>query len=1400
MISLNKKTLFIATLVLGTTFVIAANPHGTTLARGKNVHSGNKVRTTFYNYGLLGRWMSEPDDIGGEWPINSTHEYIGDVGVLVGSEIIEEDGTVLPSVITTYSPRGSEMNLDDHWGWEPLMGYFNDDSNLVAMSHMGPPVDPDNPTHPNTWPDRWPDKLNDVIDPGWSGSWNGYFGKDQKNAEQESYFIMDDANDEEFNFFPDSTDLERKGLGLNATVRGLQWNHIMAEDVLFWLYDIKNIGQKDHTKMVFGTIVGTITGGDGDSQDDYADFDKVDDIAYSYDHGTNLETGLGGVGAGGWSPVGLAGYAFLESPGNSIDGIDNDGDGSEGSGIIIDEEMFEPTVFGVGDTIIVVDYNNGYERTITTLPADGVEIAHNGETITIVPGIPYEEIERNLFDDNLNGIIDENNGYSIEISPGYFEDIYLNIGLKAVDYLSGAGLTNLLIDESRSDGIDNDGDWDIETDDVGRDGAPGSGDSFYGENDGQPTSGYELIGDEWVDTGFPGEPNIDKTDIDESDQIGLSSFYYFAFGQFSDMGCDNCLWDKLAPGYFNKSVQNVDADFLFGSGYFPLQTGETERFSIAMLFGDNLPDLIRNKQTVQTIYNQNYNFAKAPELPTVWAYEGDGYVTIYWDDKAERSFDRLSGYDFEGYKIYKATDTEFTDAGEITDAFGSHKFNVPEKQFDLVNEHEGFFPIDIDGVLYNLGDNTGLVHAWTDTNVLNGHRYYYAVTAYDHGNLEKEILPAETSKFVTIDKGGNIQTAQNVISVIPEAHAAGYIIPPEHEDVYPIHDPIGTGRISLTNLDPAKIPANRNYRIYFKDSRLNGLDDDGDWVHVDDQYANNQWDSTEVYYDFGLDGVPNTDDEGEGNDVCDWLDYGIDGIRNQDEPGFNPWGNPDPNHDNYIVSGPNGNCVDGSDNDGDGEIDETVNGECDDWGTENDGRYQLGETGEPFIDGNASFDKDVGADGCRDEFEDGLGGCFAEENPMWYEGLDPNSDNYDILTNPSGTEGNQQPDLGEPDVDLNDLEEMVPVTSHFLVVDVTEPSNLDTVVQWTQALDEDKTIFQGMQLLFDNHTIIRKSSVQFLPEYDTQYSVLADSFSYGGIATVGSKYPRDMKFVFSDSAEFMTKPVMLFRTSGDTLIFDSTNVNYSIVDPFDNTPIPFGVLDQTWEYMIKAEEFNPEDHETYDVQKELNGYYDQAEGFIEHPDSALYYILTFAKPGHFSFGDRIIIKETIADTTIVTWGISPDSDDSTPGLHVPTRGDSLFVNIAKPFTSEDVFGFVSNAPYIDPESMKKELRNVKVVPNPYIAGASWEGQNPYATGRGPRSLHFNHLPPQCSITIFNLAGELIDVVTHDTYIEDGSAEWDMLTKENLSISYGIYLYYIEPLLSDGEYDFEPIYGKFAVIK
>ncbi len=67
--------------------------------------------------------------------------------------------------------------------------------------------------------------------------------------------------------------------------------------------------------------------------------------------------------------------------------------------------------------------------------------------------------------------------------------------------------------------------------------------------------------------------------------------------------------------------------------------------------------------------------------------------------------------------------------------------------------------------------------------------------------------------------------------------------------------------------------------------------------------------------------------------------------------------------------------------------------------------------GEPVVNnGHERFD-DVGADGCADAFEDGKGGCAATAQAG---AGDPNHDNYEVDTNPNGTERDWVWSSGEP--------------------------------------------------------------------------------------------------------------------------------------------------------------------------------------------------------------------------------------------------------------------------------------------------------------------------------------------------------------------------------------------------
>ena len=228
----------VAALILGSAF--ASGQESGRAYRRVGIHNGNQVRTVFNNWGVIG----QPGEYGprGAWK-NDNDGYLGDVSPLVGVEARWKD-TTFHSVVTCPVSRPA-LNQDvspsgQPWTFEPVGGYLNANQDKIAMS-----------TNRLSWPPYWPDKLSDPTDPGWSGSWNGYFGK-RASADLETYFVMDDQNFERFSdsvnnarriqFRPDSRLPDRKGLGLEIRVRGLQWAQFLAQDLpLRVLYEDRDL-------------------------------------------------------------------------------------------------------------------------------------------------------------------------------------------------------------------------------------------------------------------------------------------------------------------------------------------------------------------------------------------------------------------------------------------------------------------------------------------------------------------------------------------------------------------------------------------------------------------------------------------------------------------------------------------------------------------------------------------------------------------------------------------------------------------------------------------------------------------------------------------------------------------------------------------------------------------------------------------------------------------------------------------------------------------------------------------------------------------------------------------------------------------------------------------------------
>ena len=433
----------------------------------------------------------------------------------------------------------------------------------------------------------------------------------------------------------------------------------------------------------------------------------------------------------------------------------------------------------------------------------------------------------NSFDDNLNGLIDENRGKYDKVTK-VFQYLYVKsgVGNKCINYITKNGLNNLLIDERRDDGIDNNNNWNSLTDDVGEDGLGPDNPKYpgkdKGEGDGIPTAG---------------EPHFDKTDIYESDMLGLTSFELYQWGSSAKQSDDELFWQMLIPGGYRSSIAVGNVELLYGSGYFPMPPNHTERFSMGLMCastpsyssagtnGSNIDvtELVNEKKYVQDAYAANYNFSKAPDIPSLSAITGDKRVILLWDDKAEKSYDPYSSdtLDFEGYRIYRSTDPGWNDASPITNAQGtSTLFRKPIVQFDLDNQFSGYANILTEGVGFFLGTNTGLRHFWIDTTVTNGTTYYYAVTSYDHGDPTKNVDPSECAKFVGVSISGQIEKGSNVVVVRPEAPSAGFISPGFLQDslgskMRKGQNNTATGAVDLVIIDPTQIRENNIYQISF---------------------------------------------------------------------------------------------------------------------------------------------------------------------------------------------------------------------------------------------------------------------------------------------------------------------------------------------------------------------------------------------------------------------------------------------------------------------------------------------------------------------------------------------------------------------------------------------------------
>ncbi len=149
-----------------------------------------------------------------------------------------------------------------------------------------------------------------------------------------------------------------------------------------------------------------------------------------------------------------------------------------------------------------------------------------------------------------------------------------------------------------------------------------------------------------------------------------------------------------------------------------------------------------------------------------------------------------------------------------------------------------------------------------------------------------------------------------------------------------------------------------------------------------------------------------------------------------------------------------------------------------------------------------------------------------------------------------------------------------------------------------------------------------------------------------------------------------------------------------------------------------------------------------------------------------------------------------------PGSDMPQRNDVYRMTIKRPFFATDSLLFkVLPKGETDLKAVKTVMDSIQVVPNPYVATNHMEPAvaNQFLNQR--RRILFTHLPARCTIKIFTVSGVLVDELDIENSQDNGTAFWDLLSKEGLDIAAGVYVYYVKAKETGDEK-----IGKFSIIK
>jgi hypothetical protein len=212
---------------------------------------------------------------------------------------------------------------------------------------------------------------------------------------------------------------------------------------------------------------------------------------------------------------------------------------------------------------------------------------------------------------------------------------------------------------------------------------------------------------------------------------------------FNPSMTDNERYTLMSSGIIDpdSSILSTGVGALLSIGPFPtMRHNDTVKFVIALVAGENIRlgqgNILDYVSRGIEVYNRNYILPSSPVSPPLKISSGDGFVSLDWTWTANSPRENpMEIWDEENNYVVALPDTHWRrrnpppgkqKGGRVFEGFRIWRSDFPtfeEKSFALLHQ----FDIADD---LNIGPQTGLQFTYTDSNIVRGKRYWYAVTSY----------------------------------------------------------------------------------------------------------------------------------------------------------------------------------------------------------------------------------------------------------------------------------------------------------------------------------------------------------------------------------------------------------------------------------------------------------------------------------------------------------------------------------------------------------------------------------------------------------------------------------------------------------------------------------------------